>query len=53
VFNLATGLTMLAASVLAGVLWDLSGPSATFMAGGAFAAMTLALLAPRRAAPTA
>ncbi|GAC1612568.1 MAG: MFS transporter [Novosphingobium sp.] len=53
VFNLATGLTMLAASVLAGVLWDLSGPSATFMAGGAFAAMTLVLLAPRRAAPAA
>ena len=51
VFNLATGLTMLAASVLAGVLWDVAGPPATFMAGGAFAAITLLLLAMRRAAP--
>ena len=45
VFNLATGLTMLAASVLAGVLWDAAGPPATFMAGGGFAVTTLILLA--------
>ena len=53
VFNLATGLTMLAASVLAGVLWDAAGPPATFMAGGGFAAITLILLAFRRARPSA
>ena len=52
VFNLATGLTMLAASVLAGVLWDRAGPGATFMAGGGFAAITLLLLAARPARPS-
>lgn len=44
IFNLATGLTMLAASVLAGVLWDYADPSATFLAGGGFAAATALLL---------
>lgn len=43
-FNLATGMTMLAASVIAGVLWDRLGPSACFIAGGAFAAVTAVLL---------
>ena len=43
-FNLATGLTMLAASVVAGLLWDRVGPSATFMAGGGFAAVTAVML---------
>jgi MFS family permease len=52
VFNLATGLTMLAASVLAGVLWDAAGPPAAFLAGGAFAAITLLLVATRRARPS-
>ena len=37
-FNLATGLAMLAASVTAGLLWDGFGPAATFIAGAAFAA---------------
>ena len=36
-FNLATGLTLLIASVIAGVLWDMIGPQATFIAGGGFA----------------
>ncbi|MFN0025116.1 MAG: MFS transporter [Parvularculaceae bacterium] len=36
-FNLATGVAMLAASVIAGVLWDRLGPTATFIAGAAFA----------------
>jgi MFS family permease len=36
-FNLATGVTLLAASLLAGELWSLSGPRATFLAGGGFA----------------
>jgi MFS family permease len=36
-FNLATGLAMLAASVTAGLLWDGVGPAATFLAGAGFA----------------
>jgi len=47
-FNLATGLAMLAASVTAGLLWDGFGPSATFIAGAAFAfSAALALFALR------
>jgi MFS family permease len=47
-FNLATGLAMLAASVTAGLLWDGFGPAATFLAGAAFAAAAaLALFALR------
>ena len=42
-FNLATGIAILAASVIAGVLWDCQGPSACFIAGGAFAAVTVVL----------
>lgn len=41
VFNLASGLALLVGSVLAGLLWDAYGPPATFMAGGAFAVITL------------
>jgi len=44
-FNLATGLAMLAASVLAGLLWDRLGASVTFLAGGGFAALALLALA--------
>lgn len=40
-FNLLTGLAMLAASVIAGALWDAYGPGATFLAGLAFAVLTL------------
>jgi MFS family permease len=47
-FNLATGFAMLAASLLAGLLWDRLGPSATFLAGGAFAALALLLALVRR-----
>jgi MFS family permease len=36
-FNLATGFAMLAASVIAGLLWDQWGPDATFIAGGLLA----------------
>lgn len=43
-FNLATGITMLVASVLAGLLWDQFGMSATFAAGAAFATGALVLL---------
>lgn len=44
VFNFACGLAMLVASVLAGLLWDLLGPSATFVAGAAFSLVALVLL---------
>ena len=40
-FNLASGVAMLAASVIAGVLWDLYGPRMTFLAGAAFTAIAL------------
>ena len=47
-FNLVTGLALLAASVLAGALWDAFGPEATFLAGAAFASVTIVgLLAAR------
>ena len=44
-FNLLGGLAMLAASVLAGALWDAAGPRVTFIAGAALAALALAALA--------
>ena len=40
-FNLASGLALLVGSVIAGLLWDAYGPSATFLAGGVFAVVTL------------
>ena len=36
VFNLASGVALLVASVLAGLLWDACGPRSTFLAGAAF-----------------
>ena len=41
VFNLAGGIAMLAASMVAGALWDAYGPAATFLAGAALAAVAL------------
>jgi len=41
VFNLLTGIALLAASVVAGLLWDSLGAQATFMAGAAFAVVAL------------
>ena len=41
-FNLLTGVAMLAASVMAGALWDATGPKATFVAGACFAFLALA-----------
>ena len=53
IFNLLVGLSLLVASVLAGVLWDRMGFQATFLAGGAFTLLALAgLAAIRRIAPT-
>lgn len=40
-FNLLTGLALLAASVIAGALWDVVGPSGTFLAGAAFTAIAV------------
>ncbi len=41
VFHLATGLMLLVASGLAGLLWDLAGPATVFFAGAGFSAITL------------
>ena len=43
-FNLASGLALLAASVLAGLLWDELGAAATFLAGAGFCCLTLVYL---------
>ncbi|HPC46784.1 MAG TPA: MFS transporter, partial [Deltaproteobacteria bacterium] len=51
-FSLASGVAMLAASLTAGLLWDLWGPQATFIAGACFSAVSLvgfAASAPRTA----
>ncbi|MBK6864226.1 MAG: hypothetical protein IPG91_11955 [Ideonella sp.] len=40
-FNLVSGVAMLIASVLAGLLWDGLGAGATFVAGALFAALAL------------
>jgi len=47
VFNLASGIAMLVASVLAGLLWDGFGADATFYAGAMFALAALLMLALR------
>jgi MFS family permease len=49
VFNLISGLALLAASVIAGALWDAVGPQSTFLAGAGFTAVaTAGLVAMRR-----
>jgi MFS family permease len=48
VFNFASGVAVLAASLLAGLLWAHIGPSATFIAGAAFTVLGLSLLLPLR-----
>ena len=40
-FNLLSGMAMLASSVVAGLLWDRFGSAATFQAGAGFAALSL------------
>jgi MFS family permease len=40
-FNLVSGIAMLAASVLAGLLWDRFGPTGTFAAGAIFSLISL------------
>jgi MFS family permease len=41
-FNLVIGVAMLAASIVAGALWDVFGPQGTFLAGAAFTALAFA-----------
>ena len=48
-FNLLGGVAMLAASVIAGSLWDITGPPGTFLAGAGFALLALAGLLMARA----
>lgn len=43
-FNLATGLTLLIASVVAGLVWDGFGASATFLVGAGFSLVAFVLL---------
>jgi len=40
-FNLLTGVALLAASIIAGALWDWIGPQATFLTGAVFTAVSL------------
>jgi MFS family permease len=47
VFNLVSGVSMLAASAVAGLLWDRLGAAFTFYAGAVFCALTLVGLALR------
>lgn len=49
-FNLASGLALLIASGLAGLLWDSLGAAFTFIAGAIFSSAALALLLLRRSA---
>jgi MFS family permease len=47
-FNLASGFALLAASVVAGLLWDRWGSTATFVAGAVFAALAFLMMSLRR-----
>jgi MFS family permease len=51
-FNLACGLAMLIASVVAGLLWDQFGAAATFYAGALFCVMALGSIALHPVSPT-
>jgi len=50
-FNLVSGVAMLCASVLAGLLWDRLGPAFTFYAGAAFCTAALGVLLGGRRIP--
>lgn len=43
-FNLVSGLAMLLASTMAGLLWDSQGPATTFVAGAVFCGLSLLAL---------
>lgn len=53
VFNLVGGLALLAASVIAGGVWDAFGAQTTFLAGAAFAALALLGILPLLGHPAA
>ena len=44
IFNLVSGVALLLASIIAGILWDWYGPAVTFYTGAGLAAITLLLL---------
>lgn len=44
VFNLMRGVLLLMASIIAGILWEVSGPSATFITAAVLAAFSMLLL---------
>jgi MFS family permease len=46
-FNLVSGVALLVASLVAGLLWDSVGAPATFLTGAAFSALALVLLLKR------
>ena len=52
-FNLATGLALLFASVIAGLIWDRFGDRAAFMAGASFATAAFLALLFRKSRPKA
>ncbi|MFO0846880.1 MAG: MFS transporter [Gemmataceae bacterium] len=47
-FNLVTGIALLAASIIAGALWDSVGPQGTFLSGAVFSVLTILGLYPLR-----
>jgi len=51
-FNLASGIAMLIASILAGLLWDQLGAATTFYAGAIFSLLAFMMLALRRPLPS-
>jgi MFS family permease len=53
VFNLVSGVATLAASIVAGALWDRIGPDGTFLAGALFTVIALAALPLARRKATA
>jgi MFS family permease len=55
IFNFVSGVVLLIASVLAGILWDAIGPAATFVAGATFTALGLVglILLPKASSATA
>ncbi|HQT74167.1 MAG: MFS transporter, partial [Acidiphilium sp. 37-67-22] len=52
VFHLASGVALLAASLIAGLAWSAAGPAATFLASAGFAVAGLALLRVQPYAPS-
>ena len=50
-FNLMSGLAMLAASVIAGLLWQHLGPAWTFGAGAVFSALAMGVMSAGQAGP--